>query len=118
MQLGSSPNYYDLATTAAISGDVRVCIDTTGMSFVDPAAIRLYRHDGTTWQDVTRTATAGEAAAHLICGVVPAAPALGTFAIFTPAAEATRVTTIIGNGDPVHPRRPAPGMADRRTWRR
>ncbi len=79
------------------------------MSFVDPAAIRLYRHDGTSWQDVTRTATAAEAAARMICGVAPAVPALGTFAIFTPAAEATRVTTIIGNGDPFTPGTPAPG---------
>ena len=109
-QLGSSPFYYDVTTTAVTSGDIRVCIDTTGMSFVDRSAIRLHRLNGTTWDDITVAAQGDEAGLSYICGVVPSSGAnLGTFAIFTPANESTRVTTIVGNGGPFVPGNPAPG---------
>lgn len=108
-QLGSSPFYYDVATTVSATGDIRLCIDTTGMSFTDRSAIRLYRLNGGTWEDVTAPPLGGEAAANLLCGVVHSTAELGTFAIFTPADETTRVKTIIGNGNPFEPGAPAPG---------
>jgi len=109
LQPGSAPLYYDVATTASSEGAVRVCLDTTGMSFVDRAGARVHRWDGSLWVDVTAVATPAEAAANLLCGQLASAAELGTFAIFTPADESTRVRTVVGNGNPFVPGAPAPG---------
>ncbi len=96
-QLGSAPYYYDVATPGGGTGNIRVCVDATGMSFVDPALARLHRLNGTTWNDIAATPTGAEAAAHLLCGVTTFFQS-ATFALFTQADESTRVTTILGDG--------------------
>ena len=106
-QLGSAPFYYDLATTAGVSGDVRVCANATGMSFVNASQVRLHRLDGGAWYDISVAATAPEAAARWVCGI--STSQLGTFALLTPADESTRVTTVIGTGAPYAVGIPAPG---------
>jgi len=102
LQSGSSPYYYDVATTVTMAGansDIRLCIDYTGMSFArDVSTPRLYRLNGTTpddWVDVTQDV---DQATHQICAIAHSPAQLGTFALFTPANEATRVTTLAGNG--------------------
>jgi sugar lactone lactonase YvrE len=93
-QLGSMPFYYDVATTAAVTGDVRVCVDLTGMSFVHPSAVRLYRlAAGSPWLDIT---TSVDPAAHRICAEAAASEAFGRYAVFTPADPATLVTSLPG----------------------
>ena len=69
------------------------------MSFArDVSTPRLYRLNGTTpddWVDVTQDV---DQATHQICAIAHSPAQLGTFALFTPANEATRVTTLAGNG--------------------
>ncbi len=93
-QLGSAPSYYDVTSTAAGTGNVRVCIDTTGMSFRAAQAARLHRLNGTAWDDIALTSTPAESAAHYVCGATSFFTT-ATFALFTAADESMRVTTIL-----------------------
>jgi uncharacterized repeat protein (TIGR01451 family) len=94
-QLGSSPFYYDVGTTAVTTGPIRLCFDLTGMSFAEPTGIRLYRLSGSQWSDVTDSVDFG---AGQICTVAPDTAGLGTFALFTPADESSRVEILAGVG--------------------
>ncbi len=58
-QLGSAPYYYDVESTSAGSGNVRICVDSTGMSFVSGQSVRLHRLNGTAWDDITLPSYAG-----------------------------------------------------------
>jgi uncharacterized repeat protein (TIGR01451 family) len=93
LQAGSPPVYFDVSTNApALVSPIDVCIDTRGMSFPTPAAIRMYQNAGAGqgWTDVTQSATGGQ-----ICGRTDT---LGTFAIFYPQVPVTAIRTIAGNG--------------------
>jgi sugar lactone lactonase YvrE len=105
-QLGSSPFYYDIGTTADTTGPVRVCVDFTGMSFAVPGGVRLYHLAGLVWNDVTNSVDLN---GHQICTVAPDANELGTFAIFTPADERTRVEILAGVGIVAGPAPPGDG---------
>lgn len=71
--LGSPPIYYDISTTATVSGSVNICINYSASNFlvVPP---RLFHHEGYAWQDVTTSQSASE-----VCGVVSS---LSPFALF------------------------------------
>lgn len=93
-QLGSTPYYYDVGTTAVADGDVRICIDLTGMSFAFPAQVRLHRLSGA-WVDL---GVYPDPVSHAVCTQVAAAVAFGTYANFTPADPTTLVTATAGTG--------------------
>ena len=92
MQAGSPPYYYDVQSTAAFSGDVRVCFNIRGMSFARAnGELRIHRLDGATWHALDAPA----ATADQLCG---SATALGTFAIFYPQVPETAIATFAGTG--------------------
>jgi hypothetical protein len=96
LQAGSPPIYFELSTDAILIAPFTVCVDTRGMSFANPANIRLYhyRQFGQLglWTDIT---SAGQPQGDQLCGE---SNTLGTFAIFYPQVPATAVQTIAGNG--------------------
>src|SRR5205814_8064930 len=46
LQAGSPPIYFDVTTdpTTLLQAPIHVCVNTTGMSFADPAHVRLYQY--------------------------------------------------------------------------
>ena len=50
---GSPARYFDIATTATFTGNAQVCITYDETRFSDESALRLFRHNGSTWVDVT-----------------------------------------------------------------
>ena len=51
--LGNPPRYYDLATTAAFSGSVKVCINYSGIGFTSEPDLKLFHFEGGVWVDHT-----------------------------------------------------------------
>lgn len=97
LQGGSPPIYFDVSNDgASLATPINVCINTRGMSFPNPASIRLYhyRQSGQLvfWDDIT---LAGYPQGDQLCGQ---ANSLGTFAIFYPQVPETAIETIAGNG--------------------
>ena len=73
---------YDVGHPRPGTGNVRLCIDATGMSFVDSSPAAVSRLNGSVWTDIDATLPA-ESTNHLNCGAVPFGQTLGTFALFT-----------------------------------
>lgn len=61
-QLGSPPRFYDLQTTATISGSITVCLNFAG---VTPAPTALLHFEGGAWVDITIEGNLGP---ETICG--------------------------------------------------
>ncbi|MBI4582111.1 MAG: HYR domain-containing protein, partial [Planctomycetes bacterium] len=80
------PSYYDVATTATLSGPVEVCISYADRYFFDETSLKLLHFDGTAWQDVT---TSVNTAQKTICGSVSS---LSPFAVVEPANHAPALT--------------------------
>lgn len=68
-KLGEPPVYYDLTTTAGYSGQIEVCIDYSGVSFVNEEDLQLFHYDESsdTWIDVTSSLDTDN---NIICGIV------------------------------------------------
>jgi hypothetical protein len=92
-----SGTYYDVTTTAAFSGRIIVCVGYSGVTFPDPAYIRLLHYENAAWADVT---TGVDADDQFVCGTTTSlspfvvasaidstAPAIG--AVAAVSAEAT-----------------------------
>jgi hypothetical protein len=91
MQFGSPPHVYDVATTAAFTAPVTVCIDYRGFSFPRPNGdLQLYQQVNGTWAPLPQT---NDTAARQICG---ATTTLGTFAVFSPAVAANEISILAG----------------------
>ena len=85
---GSGPtHFYDLATTALFSGNAKVCVDVTGISFQKPERVRLIELNGGTVSDITSSPGLSGTS---ICGVTST---LGRFAVVEPSN-----TTPVANG--------------------
>jgi outer membrane protein assembly factor BamB len=80
-KLGYPPVYYDLTTTAGYSGQIEVCINYSGVSFVNEEDLQLFHYDDSsnTWIDVTSSLDTDN---NIICGIVTS---LSLFAIFEPS---------------------------------
>ena len=65
--LGDPPTYYDISTTAEFGGLVTVCLDYSGIDYVDEATLRLlhYLVGPGQWEDIT---TSQDTDADIICG--------------------------------------------------
>ncbi len=83
--LGNPPVFYNLETTAVFQGTVTVCIDTTGITFPNPASLRLLHYEGAQWVDITTSVTGPVA-----CGVTTTLSpfAVGSFNNRPPTANA------------------------------
>jgi CSLREA domain-containing protein len=89
--LGDPPTYFDISTSATFSGQIQVCISYAGISYIDPAALRLYHFDSGlgAWSDATSSV---DTATQRVCSVVTS---LSPFAIvqrapaFTTGSAAT-----------------------------
>jgi len=75
-QLGNPPRYYELTTTATYTGQISVCINYTGVSYTDPASLRLFHYEGGSWADRTVSLNT---TTNTICASVTS---LSPFAIF------------------------------------
>jgi hypothetical protein len=73
---GKPARYYDLATTAAYTGRIRVCVRYRRRSLADATAVRLFQRTEKTWTD--RTVSLGTRSQR-VCG---RSPSLGRYAIF------------------------------------
>jgi hypothetical protein len=76
-QLGSPPTYYDLTTTALFTGQIQICIHSSGLT----ATSRLFHNESGVWVDVTTPPV--DTADQIICGLVNS---LSPFAILHPTA--------------------------------
>src|SRR5439155_11597253 len=52
-RLGDPPTYYELSTTALFAGPITVCIDYSGISFINESQLRLFHFEGGAWVDRT-----------------------------------------------------------------
>jgi hypothetical protein len=69
--------YYNLTTTAAISGTITVCIDYSDLlldTLPPGVAVRLLQYQGAAWQDIS----SGPPSNNVVCGTTTT---LGTFAV-------------------------------------
>lgn len=78
-RLGDPPRYYELTTTAAFTGFVKVCINYSGVSFHEGSEPRLFHLEGGEWVDVTTPPV--DTSTKIICGTVTS---LWHFAVFQP----------------------------------
>lgn len=81
--VGNPPTYYQLSTTAVLSGSVSICINYAGVSFTNPSQLRMFHFESGAWIDVT---TSLDTVNSIICGSITS---LSPFAIFQSAYSAT-----------------------------
>jgi hypothetical protein len=91
-KLGSPPTYFEIATTAAFSGAVQVCINYSGVSYSNPLSLKLMHYTGGTWVDVT---TSRNTTTHVICGNTTS---FSPFAVFESQYVATVQPPIAASG--------------------
>jgi YVTN family beta-propeller protein len=96
-QVGNPSLYYNLATTAAFSGGIIVCINYSGVKFGGSSVV-LNQFENNTWVDVT---TSVDTANQVVCG---SATTLGPFAVFgvgsTGGSPAVTTTTLVSGANP------------------
>ena len=80
-RLGNPPIYFGFATTAVLSGPIEVCIDYSGISFGNEAALKLFHFEGGVWVDATVSL---DTTNNIICANVTS---LSAFAILEPEAN-------------------------------
>ena len=74
--------YYDITTLAVYSGNVGVCLAFNPADFGSVPTLRLFHHNGTSWDDIT---TSLDTSTNVICGTTPG---LSPFAIGEEASTA------------------------------
>ena len=87
--LGNPPTYFEISTTAIFAGAIDVCIDYTGIAFIDESSLQLLHLEATGWVNAT---TSLDTVNDVICGSVTS---LSPFII----AERASVTTIAASVD-------------------
>jgi hypothetical protein len=75
-QLGETPTYYEITTTATYSGPIEVCIDYTDISYLDENNLKLFHYEGNEWVDRT---TSLDTVNNVICGIVEGFSAFAVF---------------------------------------
>jgi hypothetical protein len=65
--LGSPPTYYDVTTTALFSGEVQVCVNYSGVTYLNESLVTLLHCDNGTCVDVT---TSVDTQQNIVCGTV------------------------------------------------
>jgi hypothetical protein len=80
-KLGDPAVYYDVTTTAAFNGSVRLCLGWTEGQFQNEMAIRLFHYEGGAWVDVTSSV---DTANNIACGTTTS---LSPFALMETAFQ-------------------------------
>jgi DNA-binding beta-propeller fold protein YncE len=96
---GVPPIFYQLSTTATLSGLQTVCFSYAGVRYFDETKLHLFEIQGGTWMDVTLSV---DNVNKIVCGQVASLGLFGIFERFQP----NPVPTITG---PVSPLTVAPG---------
>lgn len=86
-QLGSPSLYYDLATTAAYSGPIEICINYSGVSFTNLSQLSIWHYSGGFWSELS---TSINTASTTVCA---STPSLSPFAILQPLDSTPPVIT-------------------------
>jgi CSLREA domain-containing protein len=87
-QIGNPPVYFELSTTVGFTPPVTVCFDYTGLTFTDPAMIRLMHYEDTTGDGVpdawVALPTTVDTVKKSACAIVT------SFSLFAPAEAVNR----------------------------
>lgn len=90
-KFGDPPVIYEITTTATYEGNITVCFDYSGISFVgNEEDLRLYHYESGAWVDATVLPV--ETVNNIICGIVSS---LSPFAIFEPEENQPPVVGVI-----------------------
>ena len=94
-QLGNPPVYYNVATTATFTGQVKLCFGWTEGQFADEGAIALFHFENGLWQNVT---SFKDTLNNIVCGRTNSfSPfALMQLANMPPTANSSSATTTEG----------------------
>jgi hypothetical protein len=65
-QLGDPPTYYNLATTATVSGQRTICINYSGLTYSNESQLRLLHYENESWVNIT---TSQDLDNKIICGI-------------------------------------------------
>ena len=101
-KLGDPPTYYEITTTAEVSGPIEVCIDYSGIEYGDEEELRLFHYEDSNWVDIT---TSVDTVDKIICG---SADSLSAFAILE--FDGARYCTTLGDD-------PKPSILDQDIFR-
>ncbi len=63
--LGEPAVFYNVETTAAFTGSITVCVDSSGVTFAGDSVLRLLHFEGGIWTDITTSRNG-----NIICGQV------------------------------------------------
>ena len=77
--LGDPPTYYEMNTTATYAGQIGVCIDYSGVAYINEENLMLYHYEDGAWSEAQFQSQ--DTDNNIICGVVDS---LSPFAIFEP----------------------------------
>jgi hypothetical protein len=77
-KLTSPPVYYQITTTAAFSGNIRVCLSWTEGQVANESKVNLFHHENGFWINITDTASRN-AVTNTVCGTTSS---LSPFALF------------------------------------
>ena len=83
--VGGTPTYFDVETTATFAGAIQVCFDYSTLAVPNPSTAILLHYNGTDWEDVT---TSNNPTTRLICGSVTS---LSPFVIASPVGASYEV---------------------------
>jgi hypothetical protein len=115
--LGDPPVFYDISTTAAFSGSITVCIDTSGISFPGGNGPRLLHFENGAWVDVT-TSVQGSTVCGQVSSLSPFTvaqiPPMSLDVSVTPSVlwpPNNKLVLITANIQVVQPGAPAPSVA-------
>lgn len=87
-KIGSPATYYNLATTAAYSGPITICIDFTGISFSNPDDVSMWHYDANaaSWTELASTV---DSTANTVCA---SSPSLSPFVLLEPIQMSQTIT--------------------------
>jgi hypothetical protein len=92
--LGNPATYFDVATTAVISGSIQVCLDYLGISFGNQSSLVLLHYENGQW--VNRTVSS-DSVNHVICANVSS---LSPFVIAEPISQFAPTVNVTGGSFP------------------
>ena len=89
-ELGDTPIYFDISTTAVFSGPVDLCVTYSDADVTDEANLKLFHYEGGAWMDVT---TSLDTVNNVLCGQVSS---LSPFAVFVAKKKELTVSALTG----------------------
>ena len=78
LQLGNPPTYYNVTTTAAFGGPITMCVNYSGVDYLNEQSLGLFHYKDGMWRDIT---TWVDTQNNVICGKTES---LSDFAVLEP----------------------------------